>query len=307
MRIFAVATVAFLMGSSLALAELKVAVSIKPIHSLVASVMEGVGTPSLIVDGSNSPHTYNMKPSDAAMLEQSQVIFWVGHELEAFLEKPIEALGENSKTISLIDAKGIAKLDVREDANFPAEEEAEGEGESEHHHHDGADAHIWLDPVNAEAIVLQVAETLSNVDAANASAYKLNAEKTIAKLQALSTSLKATLAPAKGKSFIVFHDAYQYFENRFELKASGAISINPENPPGAKQIATLQKRIQEQKINCVFAEPQFDNKLVNLVLENSSAKAATLDPLGVDIAAGPELYEVLMRNLAQNLATCLAS
>jgi zinc transport system substrate-binding protein len=305
MRIFAVATVAFLMGSSLALAELKVAVSIKPIHSLVASVMEGVGTPSLIVDGSNSPHTYNMKPSDAAMLEQSQVIFWVGHELEAFLEKPIEALGENSKTISLIDAKGIAKLDVREDANFPAEEEAEGE--SEHHHHDGADAHIWLDPVNAEAIVLQVAETLSNVDAANASAYKLNAEKTITKLQTLSTSLKATLAPTEGKSFIVFHDAYQYFENRFELKASGAISINPENPPGAKQIATLQKRIQEQKINCVFAEPQFDNKLVNLVLENSSAKAATLDPLGVDIAAGPELYEVLMRNLAQNLATCLAS
>jgi zinc transport system substrate-binding protein len=296
MRVLACAVSMLMMGSSLAIADVKVMASIKPIHSLVASVMEGVSAPSLIVDGANSPHTFNMKPSDAAALEQAEVIFWVGHELEAFLEKPLEALAGKATTVALLDAKNVAKLPVRE---------AEHEDSGEHHHHGDADTHIWLDPENAKAIVSEVAETLSRVDAANAATYKANADKTLQELDTLSVELKTSLAPAKGQDFIVFHDAYQYFENRFGLNASTAISINPENPPGAKQIAALQKRIAEGKIKCVFAEPQFDNKIVNVILEGTSAKAATLDPIGAALGAGPELYDQLLRGLAQNLTTCL--
>jgi zinc transport system substrate-binding protein len=297
-RRFAYVISTLMMGSSLAMADVKVMASIKPIHSLVASVMEGVGAPALIVDGANSPHTFNMKPSDAAALEQAQVIFWVGHQLEAFLEKPLDALAGKATTVALIDTKNVAKLPMRE---------AEHEESGEHHHHGDADMHIWLDPENAKAIVSEVAETLSRVDAENATTYKTNAEKTLQKLDTLSAELTTSLAPAKGKDFIVFHDAYQYFENRFGLNASSAISINPENPPGAKQIAALQKRIADGKIKCVFAEPQFNNKIVSVILEGTTAKAATLDPVGASLDAGPELYEQLMRGLAQNLTTCLAN
>ncbi len=300
MRMFAVAVSTLLLTSGHTFAEVKVAVSIKPIHALVASVMQGIGTPTLIVDGMNSPHTYNMKPSDAAALEQAEVIFWVGHELEAFLEKPLEALGQKATIISLLDTEGIKTLPVREDQNFQRhEDEAE-------HQHDSADSHIWLDPENAKVLIASIAATLSKADAGNAAAYQANAEKTLRKLDTLSAELETSLATVQGKGFIVFHDAYQYFENRFGLSASGAISINPENPPGAKQIAMLQKRITDDNIQCVFAEPQFDNKLVNVILEGTSAKSATLDPMGAALDAGPELYENLLRDLAQNLATCLS-
>jgi zinc transport system substrate-binding protein len=304
MRVFCLAMAAVLASSSFAYAEVKVVASIKPIHSLVASVMQGVGTPTLIVDGSNSPHTYNLKPSEASTLEQAQVIFWVGHELEAFLEKPIEALGNKAKTVSLIDGKNIATLPVRDDENFAAHEEHEEEGE---HHHDGADAHIWLDPENAKAILSTVAKTLADVDPNNAATYTANAEKAATEIDSMATEIKSTVSPAKGQGFLVFHDAYQYFEKRFDVEASGAISINPENAPGAAKISKLRKQIADGKIKCVFAEPQFDNKLTSLLLEGSSAKAAVLDPLGAELDVGPSLYPKLMRNLATALSSCLTS
>lgn len=300
MRVLGLAVAVILASSSLAYSEVKVAASIKPIHSLVASVMKGVGTPSLIVDGSNSPHTYNLKPSDAAMLEQAQVIFWVGHELEVFLEKPIDALGKNATTVSLLDAKGISTLPLREDENFAAHED---EGE---HHHDSADTHIWLDPENAKAILNAVSQTLSDADPNNARNYLANAQKTATDIDAMSAELKTILAPTQGQGFLVFHDAYQYFEKRFDIAASGAISIHPENAPGAATVSKLRQQIADGKIKCVFSEPQFDNKLTNLLLEGSSAKAAVLDPIGADLEAGPALYPTLMRNLATALSSCLA-
>lgn len=300
MRVFGLAVATVLASSSLAYAEVKVAASIKPIHSLVASVMQGVGTPALIVDGSNSPHTYNLKPSDATVLQQAQVIFWVGHELEAFLEKPIEALGKNATTVSLLDAKGISTLPLREDENFAAHED-----ESEHHH-DSADAHIWLDPENAKTILNVISQTLSVADPTNTATYVANAQKAATEIDTLSAEIKTILAPAQGQSFVVFHDAYQYFEQRFDIAARGAISIHPENTPGAATVSKLKKQIADGKIKCIFSEPQFDNKLTNLLLEGSNAKAAVLDPIGADLDAGAALYPKLMRNLATALRSCLA-
>jgi zinc transport system substrate-binding protein len=298
----ALAAFALFAATSLASAEVKVMASIKPIHSLVAQVMEGVGTPGLIVDGSNSPHTYSLKPTDAAALEQAQMVFWVGHELEAFLEKPLEALGSKAKTISLMDAEGMSKKPPREGAGFDSHAE-----EHEHNHgEEEVDAHIWLDPENAKAMLATIAKALAEADPANAKTYKSNATKAAAKMDALSADIKTTVKPVAGKDFIVFHDAYQYFETRFGLSASGAISINPENPPGAKAIKDLRKRVTDGKIVCVFSEPQFDKKLVDVIIEGSTVKSAVLDPLGADVDPGTELYETVLRNLARSLKGCLA-
>lgn len=304
MRVFALSVATLLMSASFAFADVKVVASIKPIHSLVASVMQGVGTPALIVDGNASPHTYNMKPSDAATLEQAQVIFWVGHELEAFLEKPIEALGGKAEAVSLMDIKGIAKLAMREDENFAAREDEQEEGGE--HHHEGMDGHIWLDPENAKAILKTVAETLSKADPANATIYAANSDKTSASIDALSAEIVATLAPVRGQGFLVFHDAYHYFEKRFDIAASGALSINPENPPGAEAIVKLKKKIADGEIKCVFSEPQFDDKLTQLLLEGSTVKAAVLDPEGAQLSAGPLLYFQLLKNMSGSLKDCLS-
>jgi zinc transport system substrate-binding protein len=297
------ATLALFACTSTAMADVKVMTSIKPLHSLVASVMAGVGSPGLLVSGANSPHTYTLKPSDAAALQQAQVIFWIGHELEAFMEKPVAALGGKAKVVSLLDAEGIKTIAIREGNNF----EAHDQGDEEHHGHgnDEMDAHIWLDPDNAKAIVTTVAETLSQADAANAAVYKANAEKTIVAIEQMKIEIAATLAPAKGKPFIVFHDAYHYFEKSFGIEAAGAISINPENPPGAKAITDIRQRIADGKVQCVFAEPQFDKKLVDVILEGSSVKSGTLDPEGATLDPSPDLYAQVMRGIAENLALCL--
>ncbi len=287
-----------LISSTLATAEVKVVVSIKPIHALVALVMQGEGTPGLIVSGSNSPHTYALKPSDAKALQEAQVIFWVGPELEAFLQKPLEALAQNAKTVALLDADGIQSLAVREGTGFDIDQDGD-------HIRGARDGHIWLDPENAKAMLRAIADTLSAADRLNAVTYQDNVKAASASIDRLTTEIAAQVAPIKGRGFIVFHDAYHYFENRFGLQASGAISINPENPPGAESITALRQRIDDGKVRCVFTEPQFDNKLVAVILEGSNAKSATLDPEGAALEPGPALYESVMRDITQSLVQCL--
>jgi zinc transport system substrate-binding protein len=299
-----VALICALLSSATAHAGMKVSASIKPVHSLVALVMQGVDTPGLIVGGSNSPHTYTMRPSDAVALEQAQVIFWVGHPLEAFLEKPIAALAGEAKIVSLMDAKGVQLLPVREGNGFDPDVH-EGEAHTDEGHE--ADPHVWLDPDNAKAMLQTIAETLTAADPANAATYKANAEKAVARLDILSNDIAAKLAPVKNNGFIVFHDAYHYFEKHFGVNATGAISIHPENSPSAEGILVIRKRIADGKAKCVFSEPQFDQKRVAVIVEDTDAKIGVLDPIGASQSPGPDLYFSVMAALATSLADCLSS
>jgi zinc transport system substrate-binding protein len=301
-----VAASAFLLSSLPSIAAVNVMASIKPVQSLVAAVTAGVGTPGVIVDGANSPHTYTLKPSDAEALSQAQVIFWIGEDLEAFLKKPLAALGDKAIKVNLMEAKGIQELSTREGNGFDAHDDHDHEGEasSEAGHADHEhDPHIWLDPENAKVIVTTVAETLSKADPENASTYAANAEATRTKLDALSAEIKATLQGNKN-SFIVFHDAYQYFEKRFGLQAAGAVAVHPENPPGAKGINDIRNRITDAKVSCVYTEPQFDPKLVNVIIEGTNVKTGILDPLGANLEPGPDLYFTMLRNLANGIKGC---
>lgn len=304
-------------------AEPSVVASLKPIHSLVAAVMHGVGEPALIVDGAGSPHTYALKPSQARMLESADIVFWVGHELEAFLEKPLETVGANAKSVELMDAYGLNKLKVREGGAFEEHNHGDDHGDEEHaehddhddheeaaeaghHHHGEYDVHIWLDPENAKVMVHEIAETLVASDPDNAEKYEANAKATTARLDTLIADVSSGLAPVRGKDFIVFHDAYQYFENRFGMKAAGSITVSPEVIPGAKRVKEIQTKVKELGITCVFAEPQFEPKLVATITEGTQAKSGVIDPLGTSVENGPDLYFKVIRNIGESIKSCLS-
>jgi zinc transport system substrate-binding protein len=322
----ALAIPALLFASTMRAADAPVVVtSIKPIHSLVSAIMQGVGEPELIVDGAASPHTYNLKPSNARALQNAKVIFWVGPGLEAFLEKPLQALGRDASIAELDNAPGLVKLPFREGGAFEPHDDgdehdsASATPEHEHDHaeathgaeadhdHGTFDTHLWLDPMNAKAMAAMITTTLVAADPANALTYQGNARALDDRLDALDTELKGIVAPVKGKPFIVFHDAYQYFEHRYGIRVAGSITVSPETIPGAERVSDIHRKVGELGATCVFAEPQFEPRLVNVVIEGTSAKSGVLDPEAATLKAGPDLYFTLMRGIANSMKDCLSS
>ena len=320
---------AFLFAGSIQATEAPVVVtSIKPIHSLVSAIMQGVGKPELIVDGAASPHTYNLKPSNARALQDAKVIFWVGPGLEAFLEKPLESLGSDAIVARLDNAPGLVKLPFREGGAFEAHDDAAEHGsasadehqhaeadhdhvEADHDHdhgdHGAFDTHLWLDPMNAKAMTTEITTTLVAADPANALTYEANAKALDDKLDALDKEIAATVSPVKDKPFIVFHDAYQYFEHRYHIRVAGSITVSPETIPGAERVSEIHKKVGDLGATCVFAEPQFEPRLVDVVIEGTKAKSGVLDPEAATLPAGPDLYFTLMRGIADSMKNCLAS
>ena len=374
--------------------ELQVVASIKPVHSLVSAVMAGVGEPHLIIRGQSSPHTFTMRPSDAAALEDADIVFMVGDTIESSLVEPVEALAGHARVVKLVDTPGLVLRRVREGGAFEDHDhDSHGhEGMDDHHdhadhddhedeedhadhddhaddddhmehadhddheedhaavaddhddehghghedHHDEAmhrdddhddhghghddhdghaddhddhgsfDMHVWLDPINGWTLARTIAGALAEVDPANAATYEANVDDLLHRLDHLTEEIAQEVAPARGVPFIVFHDAYRYFEDRFGLTAAGSVVISPERAPGARRISELREKLSELGVVCVFDEPQFDERLVRTVVEGSDVRSATVDPLGATIEDGPELYFTLLRNMATAFKDCLA-
>ena len=293
-------------------AEINVVASVKPIHSLVSGVMEGIGRPDLIVKGAASPHTYSLRPSQAKQLEDADLVFWMGHELESFLEQPLEAIATKAHVVELIDSSKLKKIKMREGGMFDAhahDDHDEHEGHDDHDEHEGHgefDVHVWLDPENAKVLVDEIKLALIELDPVNASKYEANSNKMNTKLDQLMDEVSNKLKSEQGKGYVVFHDAYQYFEQRFGMSAVGSITVSPEVVPGANRIRELKEKINELNAHCVFSEPQFEPKLVSTVIEGTKANKGVLDPLGASINDGPELYFTLIRNMADSLHECLS-
>jgi zinc transport system substrate-binding protein len=295
-----------------ALAEPKVVVSIKPLHALVSQVMAGAGTPELLVKGAASAHTYALKPSDAAMLNDADVFFRMSETMEPFTAKIAKSLPKRVQVVTLQTTKGLKLYPRRTGATFEDDHDdkgghAHGHGHGHDHGHGVTDGHSWLDPVNAKVLADRIAEVLATKEPAKAGQYKSNAATLKAKLDELSAEMKRDLAPVVGKPYVVFHDALQYFERRYGLRAAGSIAMSPEVPPSAQRLSTLRKKIATLGVVCIFAEPQFDTRLVDNVAEGTKARTGTIDPEGSKIEAGPELYFTLLRNLARDLKACLAA
>lgn len=312
----------------------KVVVSIKPVHSLAAGVMSGVAEPTLLIEGGASPHAYALKPSEAEALQNADVVFWIGEEMETFLEKPLEALPTHATVVALHEADGVVLLPFREGdereshADHHTEhDEDHGHGDDHGHEHaekhgdkrdngqaeDHADEHahgeenmhIWLDPNNAAAMVARMVGVLSEVDPANAARYRVNGDTLKSRLAALNSAIESQLEPIKATPYVVFHDAYPYFENRYGLSPAGSITVDPDRRPSAQRIGAIRNKIAETGAVCVFSEPQFEPAIVATVIEGTAAKSAVLDPLGADIDSGPDAYFQLIRNVAASLRGCL--
>ena len=305
MRLALPAALALVLAAAPAMADApKVVASIKPVHSLVAAVMQGVGQPALIVRGAASPHTYALKPSDAKALADADLVFWIGPELEGFLAKPLRATASKATAVELLEAKGVTLLDAREGGAWEAHDHGKDHGHAGNGHEE-VNTHIWLDPGNARAMVAAIADALAARDAANATAYKANAERTAQSIDALDAELKAALAPVADRPFVVFHDAYQYFEAYYGLNGVGAITVSPDRRPSAKRLSDIRARITALGAACVFAEPQFEPALVDTIVDGTKAKKGVLDPEGADLSDGPDLYPTLMRSIAAALKGCL--
>lgn len=281
----------------------RVVVTVKPLHSLVAGVMAGAGEPALIIRGAGSPHTYNLKPSEARMLEDAQAIFWIGESLETFMEKPLAALGAKAHIVEVGRAPGMTLLKGAEGVARDGGDEGGRAG----HGHDAAgwDGHLWLDPGNAKVIARLAADELGELDPGNRSRYRDNAAALIARIDALDAELARLLAPVRDVPFVVFHDAYRYFERRYSLRAVGSITVSPERRPGARRVGEARERIRTLGARCVFSEPQFTSAIVGTLVEGTGARTGTLDPLGVDVPAGPDAWFALMRGLGKSLSDCL--
>lgn len=295
-----------------------VVASVLPVHSLVAGVMTGRGAPTLLIRAGASPHGYSLRPSDARALAGADLVVWVGPGLEAFLDKPLRALGRDARMLRLDAVPSMILHPVRAGGVW-ARGDDHGEA-ADAEDAEGADAagpggpaharinpHVWLDPTNAVRIVRAAAAALAEVDPAGGPVYRANAARLSARLEALDRELAARLAPARAAPYLVFHDAYRYFEAHYGLNAVGAFTVNPAVMPGARRLIELRARIAASESVCVFTEPQFTPAVVETVVAGTGARTGVLDPLGADLAPGPEAYFALMRRLVENFLACVAS
>ena len=299
--------------------DIKVVTTIKPLHSLISRIMETRGEPQLIIEGTNNPHTFVFKPSHANMIEEADIVFWIGEDLEAFMEKPLNSLAKNAKKIAFMDSDSIEKLKFREENIFDDhddhddhdghDDEHEGHDDHDDHagHHDGHnhgefDAHIWLDPENAKEMVKIIRDELIKIDPDGQRQYSVNAAGATLELDNLINSVEKELS--KDISYIVFHDAYQYFETRFGVKSAGALTLNPDVLPGAKQIADIQDLINDKGIKCIFSEPQYNPKIIETLGNDMNISTGVMDPLGAYIEAGPSMYSELINEIANSIKNC---
>ena len=314
-------------------AEIKVVTSIKPIHSLVSYIMEGVASPDLIVDGYNSPHGFSLKPSHAKMLQEADIVIYVGEGLEEFLEKPLESLAQNAVKFELLKQSGMKKLKFRERNIFEGhddhddhghgkkkkddhddhddhdhdkkakKEDHDDHGHDDHGHgHGEFDPHIWLDPMNAKIIIKKVTNQLSKLDKDNSSTYKSNSKKALKEIDNLIKQVKSDIN--KDAKVVVFHDAYQYFEKRFDVNIIGALTVNTDVLPGAEQLAEIREVIEHEKVTCVLSEPQFNPDIVKTIANDTNIKMGVLDPLGAKLDKGKTLYFNLISNISSSLKNC---
>jgi len=292
----------------MAASDIKVLVSIKPFHSLVSAIMQDVSEPLLLINGNNSPHSYALRPSSAENLQQADLVFWGGEILEGFLTKPLQSLASRAKLVSLQETAGLRLLPLRSGIGW---QKHETDSANDHSAEDettstsGTDPHIWLDPYNAKIISSKIVEILTEMDPQNAQSYRRNGEKYGLRLELLDRKLKAEMTKVAETPYMVFHDAYQYFEKRYQLNVVGSMTLHIGFGSSVRRLTAVRKTIQKEKIRCIFSEPQFSPKLLQTVIAGTNVKQGTLDPLGAGLESGAELYFTLLNNLSHNLSSCL--
>jgi len=291
-----------------------VVATIAPVHGILAAVMEGSGhEPALLLPGQTSPHLARLRPSQAAMLEDADLIVRIGPDLETFLDHLLDAPENAARVLTLEDLPGIVRHEGRRAGAFETGVivhddhgmTSDHDNGYEDHDHDGLDPHIWLDPENGRVMAVAMADRLALLDPAHAETYRANAAALGKRLDGTEQAIDAMLAPVRHRRYLVLHDAYSGFEGRFGLSPVGAFSVAPERPPGSRRVEELRHIVSSGDIACVFTEPQLDPAWVEAILAENSVNKGVLDPLGMTLPTGVEFYPALLMNLAISLHDCL--
>lgn len=310
----------------------RVVADIAPVHSLVSMVMKGVGEPKLLVPQNVSPHHYAMRPSEAKALQEANLVVYVGPDMSPWMEPLFETVAASADALDLSEVDGVLVLSYREGPVFGDDDNHEGHGHEEeghddregrdyeeeghdeheedhddhaHHDHDGNDPHMWLDPENAKIWLDAIASELGHIDPENADRYSVNAKFAKQQITGEMHHIEEHLAAVQDKDFLVFHDAFQYFEKRFDIAVVGSISLSDASKPSASRLRELKHLFEEQAINCVLSEPQFSSKLVDNVFGGYKLHIGVVDPIGIDLKLGPALYPALLENIALGIAECV--
>ncbi len=279
--------------------------SIKPLQSLVQGVTGGTGETLVLVEGDVSPHGFSFKPSQLKALHEADVVFYFSADFELFLPGALAGLPPQVRQVPVVEKARLTVLEKRKGGAWEAHDHHD-HGHEDHHDRRGGDMHVWLDADNAKEIAKLIAAELGAVYPENRDGYERNAHALIARIDALDAKLKSTLADVKDKPFIVFHDAYQYFERRYGLSGVGSITLEPHEPLSANRILEIRAKIKTAGVVCVFREPQFSDKLIRTATQETDVRIGTLDPLGDGLESGADLYFDLLGNLGREFKHCLS-
>lgn len=297
--------VVFITGfSTIAAAEANVRVltSIKPLQLIAAAVEDGVAVPEVLLPPGASPHNYALRPSDVRRVQEADLLYWIGPDMETFLPRVLSGRSKASVPVESLPGMHLRHFTAN------AEHHDDDEDEHDHDHRPGSvDAHLWLSSVNARVIAAKMAADLSQADPANAARYESNVKAFDARLDALDAKIKQRVAGISGKQYFVFHEAFDYFEEAYGLKHAGVFAVSSEVQPGAQHVAAMRARLTEFGKTCVFSEPPLRPRLADTLSAGLPVKLAELDGLGGYTPATAQGYEQLLSKLADDLAGCLES
>ncbi len=310
--VFSICLVVITIGSQKAEADanhkkMQILTTIAPIHSLVVGLMGENADVSILSNGASSPHGRSLKPSDLKKIEAADFIVQVGPQLESSLQKTIDVNGQKATLISLMDISGLSLHEMREGGVWGnTHDHGIEEGHDDHHGEDEPlDPHVWLDINNAKIAITTIMRMVSDQYPALKEKLQQRVKDLNGKLSALDSEIKQTVSIVKTMPYLVFHDAYQYFEKRYDLHPKGAVLLDAERQLGAKRVAELHQFVKDERISCVFSEPQFNARILNVLQEDTDLKIATLDPIGLDLERGEALYFELLRDMSYSLVNCL--
>ena len=281
-------------------AEVKVLTSIKPLQLIAAAVQDGEGSPDVLLPPGASPHSYALRPSDVRRLREAQLFYWVGPDMEVFLDKPLQA--RQAPSVAVQELPG---MHLRKFVNFEHMSHADYEDHDHDHRPGTLDAHLWLLPANAQAIAARMAEDLAIADPLNAGRYQANLKAFDERMEQLDARLKQRLAPLVGKPYFVFHEAFDYFEEAYGLRHAGVFALSADVQPGAKHVAAMRAQLQKAGPSCIFSEPPLRPRLADTLSAGLPVQLAELDDLGMAVKVDANGYEKLLGNLADEFAGCL--
>ena len=286
-------------------AQVQILTSIKPLQLIAAAIQDGQGEPQVLLPPGASPHYFVLRPSDAKRLDNADLFYWIGPDLENFLPRLLKQRSQPS-----VAAQDLPDLHLQYFAEAHAHDHDHGHAliEHDHAHQPGTvDAHLWLDPHNAEVIAQRISADLSALDPENAAHYAANLQAFSQALQEVDGQLKVELAPLKNQTFFVFHEAFNYFEQAYGLAHTGVFAVSSEVQPGAKHVQQMRTRLQQAGAACVFSEPPLQPRLAQTLAAGLPVKLAELDALGVDIPVSAQGYTQLLRNLGAQFSACLST